>query len=141
MPKKIKTIIKLIIPAGQATPAPPIGPAIGQHGINIADFCKKFNDLTRDKIGQNLPVRVVLYEDRSFDIIVKTPLTSELLKKAAGIERGSGKSLKEKVGKVTRAQIKEIAKIKMPDLNTEDIEQAAKIIEGTAKQMGIEIVD
>jgi len=141
MPKKIKTIIKLIIPAGQATPAPPIGPAIGQHGINIADFCKKFNDLTRDKIGQNLPVRVVLYEDRSFDIIVKTPLTSELLKKAAGIERGSEKSLKEKVGKVTRAQIKEIAKIKMPDLNTEDIEQAAKIIEGTAKQMGIEIVD
>ncbi len=140
MAKKLKTIIKLIIPAGQATPAPPIGPALGQHGMNISDFCKKFNDLTKDKVGQKLPTRIVLYEDRSFDIIIKTPLTSDLLKRAAGLEKGSGKPLQEKVGKITHAQIKEIAKIKMVDLNTEDVEEAAKIIEGTAKQMGLEIV-
>ncbi len=141
MPKKVKTIIKLIVPAGQATPAPPVGPALGQHGINIADFCKKFNDLTKDKIGQNLPVRVIVYEDKSFDFFIKTPLTSELLKKAAGIEKGSAKPLQEKVGKITREKIREIAKIKMPDLNVDDIEKAVKIIEGTAKQMGIEIID
>jgi large subunit ribosomal protein L11 len=141
MTKKVKRIIKLIIPGGQATPAPPVGPALGQHGINIAEFCKRFNDLTKDKLGQNLPTRVIVYEDKSFDIIIKTPLTSDLLKKAAGIEKGSGHSLKEKVGKVTRAQIREIAKIKMPDLNTNDLEKAMKIIEGTARQMGIEIVD
>ncbi|MFN3301516.1 MAG: 50S ribosomal protein L11 [Patescibacteria group bacterium] len=139
--KKIKAIVKLIAPAGQATPAPPIGPALGQHGINIADFCKKFNDLTKDKIGQNLPVRLIVYEDKSFDFFIKTPLTSELLKKAAGIEKGSGKSLQEKVGKITKAQLREIAKIKMPDLNTQDLEKAVKIIEGTAKQMGLEIVE
>lgn len=141
MAKKLKTIIKLIVPAGQATPAPPVGPTLGQHGVNIADFCKKFNDLTKDKIGQNLPVRVIVYEDKSFDIIIKTPLTSELLKKASGIEKGSAKPISEKVGKITRAQIKEIAKIKMPDLNTEDIEKAIKIVEGTAKQMGLEIIE
>lgn len=139
--KKIKGIVKLIVPGGQATPAPPVGPALGQHGVNIADFCKKFNDLTRDKVGQNLPVKVIIYEDKSFEIIIKTPLTSELLKKAAGIEKGSSKSLQEKVGKITKAQIREIAKIKMADLNTEDIEKAMKIIEGTAKQMGLEIIE
>lgn len=141
MAKKIKNIIKLLVPGGQATPAPPVGPALGQAGVNIADFCKKFNDLTKDKIGQILPVRLTVYEDRSFEFVIKTPLTSELLKKAAGIEKGSGKSLQEKVGKITRAQIKEIAKIKMPDLNTHDLEKATKIIEGTAKQMGLEIVE
>lgn len=141
MPKKIKTIIKLLIGAGQATPAPPVGPALGQAGINIADFCKKFNDLTKDKIGQTLPVRLTVYENKSFDFVIKTPLTSELLKKAVGIEKGSGKSLQEKIGKITKKQIREIAKIKMSDLNTNDIEQATKIIEGTARQMGLEIVD
>ncbi|MCX7778866.1 MAG: 50S ribosomal protein L11 [Patescibacteria group bacterium] len=141
MAKKIKTIVKLLVPGGQATPAPPVGPALGQAGINIADFCKKFNDLTKDKIGQTLPVKLVVYEDRSFDFFIKTPLTSELLKKAAGVEKGSGKPLQEKVGKISRSQIREIAKIKMPDLNTNNLEQAMKIIEGTAKQMGLEIVD
>jgi len=153
MAKKIKTIIKLLVPAGQATPAPPVGPALGQVGVNIADFCKKFNDLTKDKIGQTLPVRLTVYEDKSFDFVIKTPLTSELLKKAArpigevrpegatGIEKGSGKPLQEKVGKINKEQIKEIAKIKMPDLNTKDLEKAIKIVEGTAKQMGLEIVE
>jgi len=138
---KLKTIIKLIIPAGQANPAPPIGPALGQHGLNIAEFCKKFNDLSKDKIGQKLPVRIMVYEDRKYDILIKTPVTTDLIKKAIGIEKGSGKSLKEKVGKISRSKLKEIAKIKMADLNTEDVEQAAKTIEGTAKQMGLEITD
>lgn len=138
---KLKTIIKLVIPAGQATPAPPIGPAIGQHGLNIAEFCKKFNDLSKDKIGQKLPIRVKVFEDRTYEIMVKTPVTSDLIKKSVGIEKGSGKSLKEKVGKISRAKLEEIAKIKIADLNTEDIKEAAKIIEGTAKQMGLEIVD
>ena len=140
MAKKIKTIIKLQIPAGKATPAPPIGPALGQHGLNISEFCKKFNDQTKDKIGYTLPVEIKVFEDRTFTFKVKTPLTSELLKKAAGIEKGSGKPLQEKVGKITRKQIEEIAKIKMPDLNTDNLEAAIKIIEGTAKQMGLEIV-
>jgi len=141
MAKKIKTIIKLQIPAGQATPAPPVGPALGQHGLNIGEFCKKFNDATKDKVGNTIPVEITVYEDRTYSFILKTPPASELLKKAAGIEKGSGRPLKEKVGKVTRQQIKEIAKIKMPDLNTDDIEAAAKIIEGTAQQMGIEVVE
>lgn len=139
MAKKLKTIIKLIIPAAQANPAPPIGPALGQHGLNIAEFCKKFNELSKDKLGQKLPVRIKVYEDRTYDITLKTPVTSDLIKKAVGIEKGSGKSLKEKVGKISRAKLREIAKMKMADLNTDDIEQAAKIIEGTAKQMGLEI--
>lgn len=138
---KLKTIIKLIIPAGQATPAPPIGPALGQHGLNIAEFCKKFNDLTKDKVGQKLPVRIMVYEDRTYDIIIKTPLTSDLIKKAAGIEKGSAKSIQEKVGKISRAKLREIAKIKMADLNTEDIEKATEIIAGTARQMGLEITE
>lgn len=141
MPKKIKTKIRLQIPAGQATPAPPIGPALGQHGLNIAEFCQKFNEKTKDKMGDTIPVEITVYEDRSYDFILKTPPTSEMLKKAAKIEKGSGESLKKKVGKITRKQIKEIALKKMPDLNTEDLEAACKIIEGTAKQMGLEIRD
>ncbi|MCD6471171.1 50S ribosomal protein L11 [bacterium] len=140
MAKKLKTTIKLQIPAGKATPTPPIGPALGQHGLNISEFCKKFNDATKDKIGNTLPVEIKVFEDRTYTFVVKTPLTSELLKKAAGIEKGSGNPLQKKVGKVTRKQIEEIAKIKMPDLNTDDLEAAIKIIEGTARQMGLEII-
>lgn len=140
MAKKVKTIIKLQIPAGQATPAPPIGPALGQHGLNIQDFCTKFNSATKDKGKDIVPVEITVYEDRSFDFICKTPPAAVLLKKAAGIEKGSGKPLVEKIGKVTRAQIREIAEIKIPDLNTDDIEAAMKIIEGTAKNMGVEIM-
>jgi len=141
MPKKIKTIIKLQINAGQANPAPPVGPALGQHGLNIAEFCKKFNEATQDKIGNIIPVEVTVYEDRTYSFVLKTPPASDLLKKAAKIEKGSGKPLQEKAGKVTRQQIEEIAKIKMPDLNTDDLEKAKKIIAGTARQMGIEIVE
>lgn len=139
MAKKVKTIIKLQIPAGQATPAPPIGPALGQHGLNIAEFCTKFNEATKDKMGDVIPVELTVYEDRSYDFILKTPPAAELLKKAAGIKKGSGKPLSDKVGKVTKTQIKEIAEKKMPDLNAKDIEAAAKIIEGTARQMGLEV--
>jgi len=138
--KKIKTIIKLQIPGGQATPAPPVGPALGQHGLNIAEFCKKFNDQTKDKIGNTIPVEITVYEDRTYSFVLKTPPTSELLRKAAGIEKGSGKPLQEKVGKITKKQLEEIAKIKMPDLNTDNLETAMRIIEGTARQMGIEII-
>jgi large subunit ribosomal protein L11 len=141
MPKKIKTIIKLQIPAGKATPAPPVGPALGQHGLNIQEFCTKFNAATKDKGDDIIPVKITVYEDRTYSFVLKTPPASELLKKAAGIEKGSGKSLKEKVGKVTRAQIREIAEKKMPDLNATTIEAAMKMIEGTARQMGLEIVD
>lgn len=139
MAKKVKTIIKLQIAGGQATPAPPIGPALGQHGLPIGEFCTKFNQATKDKVGDIIPVEITVYEDRTYDFILKTPPAAELLKKAAGIEKGSAKPLQEKVGKVTRAQIREIAKIKLPDLNTDDIDEAMKIIEGTARQMGIEI--
>ena len=138
--KKIKTIIKLQIPGGQATPAPPVGPTLGQHGLNIAEFCKKFNDQTKDKIGNTIPVEITVYEDRTYSFVLKTPPTSELLRKAAGIEKGSGKPLQEKVGKITKKQLEEIAKIKMPDLNTDNLETAMRIIEGTARQMGIEII-
>ncbi len=139
MSKKIIATVKLHIPAGKATPAPPIGPALAQHGINIGEFCQKFNDATKDQQGWSLPVVVTIYEDRSFDFELKTPLTSELLKKAAEIEKGSGEPNRKKVGKITREQLREIAKKKLPDLNTTDIEKAMKIIEGTAKNMGIEI--
>jgi len=137
--KKIKAKVKLQIPAGQANPAPPIGPALAQHGINISEFCQKFNDATKDKAGYKIPVVVTIYEDRSFDFELKQPLTSDLIKKAAGIEKGSGEPNRKKVGKLTKEQIREIAKIKLPDLNTNDIEKAMKIIEGTARNMGIEI--
>ncbi|MBM3250701.1 MAG: 50S ribosomal protein L11 [Candidatus Nealsonbacteria bacterium] len=141
MPKKIKTIVKLQIPAGQATPAPPVGPALAQHGVNISEFCQKFNNLTKEQSGFVIPAEVTVYEDRTYDIKLKQPPASELLKKAAAIEKGSGVPNKTKVGKITRAQLKEIAQKKMPDLNTDDIEQAMKIIEGTARNMGIEVKD
>lgn len=140
MAKKIKTMIKLQIPAGQANPAPPVGPALGQHGLNLQDFCSKFNEATKDKTGDIIPVEITVYEDRTFDFRLKTPPAADLLRKAAGIEKGSGVPQKEKVGKVTKKQIREIAEKKMVDLNANDIESACKIIEGTAKNMGIEII-
>ncbi|MCG2688687.1 50S ribosomal protein L11 [Candidatus Parcubacteria bacterium] len=137
--KKIKAVIKLQIPAGQATPAPPVGPALAQQGVNIAEFCQKFNDKTKAQIGSKLPVEITVFEDRSYVFNAKTPLVTELLKKAAAIEKGSGKPNTVKVGKITRSQLKEIAAKKLPDLNTDSLEVAEKIIEGTAKGMGIEI--
>ncbi len=141
MPKKVLTVIKLQIIGGQANPAPPVGPALGQHGLNIAEFCQKFNEATRDKQGQVVPVEISVYDDRSYDFIMKTPPASELLKKAAGIKKGAADQLKKKVGTVTRAQLKEIAEIKMADLSANDLDAGAKIIEGTARQMGIKVVD
>jgi len=139
MAKKLSTKIKLQIPGGQANPAPPVGPALGQHGLNIQEFCTKFNEATKDKMGDILPVEISVFEDRSYTFIVKTPPAAELIKKAAKIKKGSGKPLTEKIGTITKAQAREIAEIKMPDLNTNDIDQAAKIIAGTARQMGIEV--
>lgn len=139
MPKKILTTIKLQIPAGQATPAPPVGPALGQHGLQIQDFCTKFNDATKDKMGDIIPVEITVFEDRSFTFITKTPPAAELIKKALKLKKGSGKPLTEKVAAISKAQLKEIAEIKMPDLNTNDVEQAMKIIAGTARQMGVDI--
>ncbi len=141
MAKKVVGYVKLQIPGGQATPAPPVGPALGQRGINIMEFCKQFNARTQDKMGLILPVIVTIYSDKSFTFVVKTPPTSVLLKKAAGVEKGSSEPKRVKVGKVTRQQIREIAQMKMPDLNTDDIEAAMRMIEGTAKSMGIEVVD
>jgi len=141
MAKKIKTVIKLQIVGGQANPAPPVGPALGQHGLNIAEFCQKFNEATRDKQGEVTPVEITVYEDRTYTFITKTPPASELLKKAAKISKGSGFSLKKKVGKITRAQIKEIAEKKIVDMNAKDIPGAMRTIEGTAKQMGLEVID
>lgn len=139
MAKKIVAKVKLHIDAGKATPAPPIGPALAQHGLNISEFCQQFNDKTREQMGFTIPADITIYEDRSFDFVLKTPLASQLIKKAAGIEKGSGEPNRKKVGKITKAQLKEIAEKKMPDLNTNDIEQAMKIIEGTAQNMGIEV--
>lgn len=139
MAKEIKAIIKLHIPAGQATPAPPVGPVLAQHGLNIAEFCKQFNDLTKDKIGFTIPVEITVYEDKTYDFKLKQPPVSQLLKKAAGIEKGSGEPNKKKVGKITKEQLRKIAEQKMPDLNCDTIEAAERIIMGTAKQMGIEI--
>ncbi|MBU4331771.1 50S ribosomal protein L11 [Patescibacteria group bacterium] len=139
MSKPIKTIIKLQIPAGKANPAPPVGPALGQHGLNIQEFCVKFNDATKDKGGDVIPVEITVYGDRTYDFKLKTSPAAELIKKAAGIKKGSGKALTDKVGKITRAQLKEIAEIKMPDLNANDIDAAMRIVEGTARQMGVEI--
>ncbi|MDA3802903.1 MAG: 50S ribosomal protein L11 [Patescibacteria group bacterium] len=139
MAKKIKTKIKLEITAGQANPAPPVGPALGQHGLNIAGFCKEFNDRTKDQMGSTLPVEITVYEDRSYDFIVKTPPASELIKKAAGIKKGSSEALTKKVGSITDKQLEEIAEAKMTDLSAKDMDSAKKIIAGTARQMGIEI--
>ncbi|NCO80199.1 50S ribosomal protein L11 [bacterium] len=137
--KKIKAIVKLQIPAGQATPAPPVGPALAPHGLNIGEFCQKFNEITQSQQGFTIPVEITIYGDRTYEFKLKQPPASELLKKAAGIEKGSGEPQKTKVGKITKAQLREIAERKMADLNAENITAAMKIIEGTAKQMGITI--
>jgi large subunit ribosomal protein L11 len=139
MAKKVKTILKLQLAAGAATPAPPVGTALGPQGINIQDFCKQFNDATKDMRGDIVPAEITIFEDRSFTFVLKTPPASALLKKAAGIEKGAGTPLTQKVGKVTMAQVREIAERKMVDLNTTNIDAAAKIIAGTAKNMGIEV--
>ena len=135
--KKIKAVVKLQIPAGQATPAPPVGPALAPHGINLGEFCQRFNEATKNQEGWKLPVEVTIFEDRTHEFTLKQPPASELLKKIAGIEKGSGEPQKTKVAKITRAQLKEIAQRKLPDLNTRDIEKAMKVLEGTAKNMGI----
>jgi len=139
--KKVKTFVKLQIPAGEATPAPPVGTALGPHGINIGEFVKRFNDASQDKKGSIIPVEMTIYEDRSFDFKLKTPPASDLLKKAAGVEKGSGAPLSKKVGKVTKAQVRQIAETKMEDLNATSVEGAMKIVEGTARSMGIEIAE
>lgn len=135
--KKVKKVVKLQIQAGKANPAPPVGPVLGQAQVNIQQFCSQFNDRTKDMIGNIIPVVITVYEDRSFTFITKTPPASDLLKKAAGISKGSGTPNKTKAGKITRAQLLEIAKIKLPDLNAYDVEAAARIVEGTARNMGI----
>lgn len=139
MPKAIKTIIKLQIPAGQATPAPPVGPALGQHGLNIQDFCSKFNEATRPRAGDVIPVELTVFDDRTFEMRLKEPPVAELLKKAAKIEKGSAVPHKNKVAKVSRIQVAEIAKRKMADLNADDPESAARMVEGTARSMGITV--
>lgn len=141
MAKEIKAIVKLQCPAGQATPAPPVGPALGQHGVNIGEFVSRFNTLTKESMGIVTPVVITIYKDRSFDFIMKTPPASVLLKKAAGLAKGSGEPNKVKVGKVTKQQVREIAKTKLKDLNTTNLDKAVKIIEGTARNMGIEVAD
>ncbi len=141
MAKKVTGYIKLQIPAGKATPAPPVGPALGQHGVNIMAFTKEFNERTASQAGMIIPVVITVYADRSFTFITKTPPAAVLIKKAAGLDRASGKPNTEKVGKVTKAQVKEIAELKMPDLNAASIESAMSMIEGTARSMGIEVVE
>ena len=139
MAKKIISVIKLQIPAGEANPAPPVGPALGQHGINIMGFCKEYNERTSDQTGSIVPVEITVFDDRSFTFITKTPPTTDLLKKALGVEKGAGDSGHEKVGKLSRDKIREIAQLKAKDLNAINIERAERIIEGTARSMGIEI--
>ena len=141
MAKKLIRVVKLQLEAGKATPAPPVGPALGQYGVNLMEFCKKFNAVTADQAGTLLPVEISVYEDRSFSFIVKTPPASFLLKKAAGVKSGAKEPGKEVVGKITKSQLREIAEIKMKDLTAKDIDAAMKTIAGTAKNMGIEIVE
>lgn len=141
MAKKIKTIIKLQIIAGKANPAPPVGPALGQHGLNISEFCQRFNNETKDKGGDIIPIEITVYEDRTYDFKLKTPPASYLLRRAAGVEKGSAKPLSKKVGKINSLKLREIAEIKMEDLNANDIDAAMKIMAGTARSMGIEIKD
>jgi large subunit ribosomal protein L11 len=141
MAKKIIGMIKLQIPAGQANPSPPVGPALGQHGVNIMEFCKAFNAKTKEKMGLIIPVVITVYADRSFSFITKTPPAAVLLKKAANLEKGSGEPNREKVGTVTRKQVREIAELKMVDLNAYNIENAMRIIEGTARSMGVIVED
>ncbi|MFI5168234.1 MAG: 50S ribosomal protein L11 [Thermoanaerobaculales bacterium] len=140
MAKKITAFVKLQIPAGQATPAPPVGPALGQHGLNIMDFCKAFNAKTQKLTGTIIPVVITVYSDRTYTFITKTPPASFLLRQAANVEKGSGEPNRNKVGKVTRAQVEAIAKTKLPDLNTTSLDAAIRIIEGTARSMGLEVV-
>ena len=141
MAKKVIASIKLQIPAGQANPAPPVGPALGQHGVNIMEFCKQFNARTSSQKGMIIPVVITVFSDRSFTFITKTPPASILLAKAAGVEKGSGEPNKTKVGKVTKKQVREIAQIKLPDLNCSSIESAIRTVEGTARSMGLEVVE
>ena len=139
MAKKVRAIVKLQIQAGKATPAPPVGPALGQHGVNIMAFCKDYNDQTNKQAGSIIPVEITIYEDRSFTFVTKTPPASDLLKKALNVEKGSGTASQETVGILSREKVKEIAKLKMKDLNTTNVDSAARIIEGTARSMGIEV--
>ncbi len=140
MAKKVKAKVRLQIKAAAANPAPPVGPTLAQYGLNIAEFCKKFNDATKNQVGFKIPVEITVYEDRSYDFKVKQPISTQLIKKVVGIEKGSGEPNKKKIGKITMAQIEEVAKKKLPDLNTDDLESAKKIIAATAKAMGLEIV-
>jgi len=139
MAKEIKAVVRVQWEGGKANPAPPQGPSLAQHGVNIAEFCQKFNEATREKVGFVIPAEVTIYKDRSYAFKLKTPLASQLIKKAAGVEKGSGEPNKKMVGKITKAQLREIAEMKLPDLNTTDIEQAMKVVAGTAKNMGIEV--
>jgi large subunit ribosomal protein L11 len=138
MAKKVLTLIKLQIPGGQANPAPPVGPALGQHGVNIMEFCKAFNAETADQNGRIIPVEITVYEDRSFDFITKTPPAAVLIKEALRLEKGSGEPNREKIGRLSRDQIRSIAETKMPDLNARDVEEAMKVVAGTARSMGVE---
>ena len=140
MAKKVQAIVKLQLPAGKANPSPPVGPALGQHGVNIMEFCKGFNAQTASQEGLILPAVVTIYADRSFSFVVKTPPASILLKRAAGIAKASANPLRDKIGKVSRAQVREIAQTKLPDLNTDNLDQAMRVVEGTARSMGIEVV-
>jgi len=138
--KKVKTVIKLQIPAGQANPAPPVGPALGQHGVNIMEFCKAYNQQTMNQLGQIVPVEITVFEDRSFTFVLKTPPAAKLLLEAAGLENGSGEPNRQSAGSISRDKVRDIAKVKMSDLNTNDLEAAVRIIEGTARSMGLEVV-
>ena len=139
MAKKVLTLIKLQVPGGAANPAPPVGPALGQHGVNIMEFCKAFNAQTQDQNGRIIPVEITVFEDRSFTFITKTPPAAVLIRQAIGIEKGSAEPHREKVGRITQDQLRAIAEKKLPDLNAHDVDQASKIIEGTARSMGVEV--
>jgi len=139
MARKVLTLIKLQVPGGSANPAPPVGPALGQHGVNIMEFCKAFNAQTQDQNGRIIPVEITVFEDRSFTFITKTPPAAVLIKEAAGLDKGSPEPNREKVGRLTKDQVRQIAETKLPDLNARDLDQAAKIIEGTARSMGVEV--
>ena len=141
MAKQVTKVVKLQIPAGKATPAPPVGTVLGPAGINLQEFCTKYNDATRDKMGDILPVEISIFDDRSFDFVIKTPPAAFLIMKAANVKKGSSKGSSEKIGKITKAQLTEIAETKLPDLNAYTVEEAMKIVEGTARNMGIEVVE